>query len=272
MKFRRSAGPSTGSDTAGIVINGRSIVDQTPGASIFIFYLSPMPGTACLGSYTPRLAAEADLWQQFRFTKLKIFYLPCEQPQNRNQCSVVGFTNVNLNAGPTSAAEILGLPSSHVFCLGGAGTSYNTVSTGTRQSWSIPKKALRPALVPWLTTNTTVAATTSQGNVWGYFNYTASTGPNAWMYVEWEIEFRNPVPAGTTLVLSRAAPSYRDQLVEALRQLDLQEEEEAKIETESHQSAVVVPRAESRSSSVLRLASSTKASDLREALRREAPR
>jgi len=197
-----------------------------------------MSGGVSLGQYSPRLAAEADLWQEFRFTKLKMYYLPFETPGNRNQCSIVGYSNVALNAGVASAADIVSLPSSHVFVLGGAGTAYPTTAIGTRQAWSIPHHALRPAFVPWLKCSNSASDFTGQGDIWGYFNYTASTGPNVWMYVEWECQFRNPVPAGVTLVLNKESPTYRDALLSELAKHPAEPEED---EQESKCSEVVVP-------------------------------
>jgi len=222
---QRSAGPNTGSDTKGIIINGRCIIDATPGASILQVNLSPMSGGVNLGAYNSRMASEADLWQEFRFTKLKIYYLPNETPGNRNQCSVVGFVNVYPNYSVANVADVVQLPSSHVFALGGAGTAYPTSSIGTRQVWNIPRAALLPAHTPWLMCYNGSGIINSQGAIFGYFNYTSSTGPNVWMYVEWECEFRNPVPAGTTLVLSKNSPSFRNKLIEAL---ESEEKEDAR--------------------------------------------
>lgn len=229
-----SAGPNTGSDTKGIVINGRSIINQTPGSSISQLNLSPMTGSVNLGEYTPRLAAEADLWQEFRFTKLKVFYLPAEAIPNRNQATIVGYTNVYPNYGVASASDILSMPCSHVFALGSAGTAYNGCNGTPRMSFSIPKAALRPALVPWLKTSNSVGDLVTQGVVYSYWNYTASTGTALWMYVEWECEFRNPIAAGETLVLRRSEATYAAKLRRALAEI------EAKKEESDDDSAIVV--------------------------------
>ncbi len=221
---RRSAGPAT-ADTRGICINGRCIIDATPGSSTLQVNLSPMSGGVNLGNYNARLASEADLWQEFRFTKLKIHYLPTETPGNRNQCTIVGVTNVVLNYAPASAADIISLPASNVFALGGAGTAYPTYPIAQRQAWSVPRRTLNPPLTKWLVCYNSSGQLNTQGSLWGYFNYTASTGPNVWMFVEWECEFRNPVPAGVTLVLNKGAPGYKAALVRALAEAKAKDEE-----------------------------------------------
>jgi len=223
---RKSSGRMEASTSIKII--GRVQTAQTPASAIGVVNLSPINATNNLGAYSVRLAAEADLWQEYRFTRLSIHHLPTANGLS-DQPHVVGFSNVVVNAAPTSEQEILEMPVSRWWCMASANTSPDVIPK-PRQTLKITSKELRPAFTPWLKT---VASSGSsdfilQGALYYAFNRRSPNNLICVMFVDYEIEFRNPVPAVETLVLRRGIPGYHQSLLKALAD----EEKDADVESQ----------------------------------------
>lgn len=231
-------------------LKGRTLVVQAPAATLCQVNLSPIATAFNLGSYSARLASEADLWQEYRFTKLSFHNLCGFESTNNaaaatavpvnNECYVMGFSNVTPNAAPTTAAQILEMPTSHM-CFNHA-VSVTPECSNFPTHMVVPARDLRPAFVPWLKTvaSTGGADFTIQGYFYGLFNYVVTSSVNVQVYVQWEIEFRNPVPAVETIVLRRtselglAVASFIDERKEA-------EEHDSQWSDAAHEKAAPCP-------------------------------
>lgn len=177
-------------------------------------YLSPIATANYLGAYSPRLAAEADLWQEFRFTRLKIISTPAAVDLTSSHITgassspiAVGFSNIQTNAAPTTLQQVLDLPVSDMFMTDTLtnGAAPDATRTFVRASMTVGARDLRPAFTPWLKTVASTAGldVTLQGAIYVFWNYVAFTSLAVDYLVEYEIEFRNPVPASATIVLRK---------------------------------------------------------------------
>jgi hypothetical protein len=198
--------------TAGNVLrlSGRTWYQKTTTVAVNPINVTPSASgtTNDLGDFDARLAAQADLYQEWRLLALRVV-IPSAAYQN-SAASVacdnpyaVGYTNINPNSDPTTLAEILEMPAAHM--INQPSTSTTPGTSFTREVLRVPKKNLHPPFTPWLKT---IAATGGNdflyaGNIYSIFNYTASTNTKVGYLVEWTMEFRNPVPAVETLVLRR---------------------------------------------------------------------
>lgn len=226
-----------------MVLKGRTIVTQAPAAPLSVLYLNPNSvSTNTLGYHSARLATEADLWQEFRFTKVRVVihgsFVGNALNSANNSPFVMGFSNLVPNANPSTTAQIMEMPVSK-FIFDPPNGVVTPLNSFHRLEFSIPREDLIHSMTPWLKCVTSTGGNdlTFQGGLYSLFNYVASTSTTVEYEIDWVCEFRNPVPAIETLVLRRDAPTYRDALLHELQNIEMEEKEE----TTSAASAVLVP-------------------------------
>lgn len=166
MGKRRSTKAATGSKPE--VVSGRSVVLWANNSSNTI-QISP-------NSLFPRAAAIADIFQFYRFTKLKVTVIPTDT------FVVIGYApGAGFDTPPTSGVNIIELP---IAAWHGAAKFYETTMI-------VPRRELIPdAQIPWFKTVVGTPATQFeiQGNLYSSVGAGATGGT---VVIDYTIEFQS---------------------------------------------------------------------------------